>query len=279
MIIKKTINSIQKLLEIEKVNLKKKVAFIPTMGALHDGHLSLIKSAKAKKQFIIVSIYVNPSQFGPNEDFLKYPRSLKSDLKKLKNSKVDLVFTPNSKDLSRYKYKNYNFKTLGLEKKLCGSTRPYHFMGVAEIVLKFFTLLKPDVAYFGEKDYQQFIFIKKIVDQTNLKTKIMMGKTIREKNGLALSSRNKYLKPEEVIIAKNIFKILKETRILIKKNKKKLSILKEQKRKLIACGFSNVEYFQILTNDLKHAKSPYIKSRIFIAARIGSVRLIDNILI
>jgi pantoate--beta-alanine ligase len=107
----------------------------------------------------------------------------------------------------------------------------------------------------------------------------MMGKTIREKNGLALSSRNKYLKPEEVIIAKNIFKILKETRILIKKNKKQLSILKVQKRKLIACGFSNVEYFQILTNDLKCAKSPYIKSRIFIAAWIGSVRLIDNILI
>ena len=118
MIIKKTINSIQKLLEIEKVNLKKKIAFIPTMGALHDGHLSLIKSAKVKKQFIIVSIYVNPSQFGPNEDFLKYPRSLKSDLKKLKKSNVDLVFTPNSKDLSRYKYKNYNFKTQGLEKKL-----------------------------------------------------------------------------------------------------------------------------------------------------------------
>ena len=108
MIIKKTINSIQKLLEIEKVNLKKKIAFIPTMGALHNGHLSLIKSAKKKKQFIIVSIYVNPSQFGPYEDFLKYPRSLKSDLKKLKNSNVDLVFTPNSKDLSRYKYKNYN---------------------------------------------------------------------------------------------------------------------------------------------------------------------------
>ena len=205
MIIKKTINSLQKVLELEKVNLKKKIAFIPTMGALHDGHLSLIRSAKAKKQFIIVSIYINPSQFGPNEDFLKYPRSLKADLKKLKNNNVDLVFTPNSKDLSRYKYKNYNFKTLGLEKKLCGRTRPYHFLGVARIVLKFFTLLKPDIAYFGDKDYQQFIFIKKIVGQTNLKTKIMMGKTIREKNGLALSSRNKYPKTRSSNYCKKYF--------------------------------------------------------------------------
>ena len=279
MIIKKTVNSLKQYLKQKKVSLRKKIAFIPTMGALHEGHLSLIKLAKDKGQYVIVSIYVNPSQFTPNEDFSKYPRTLKSDLEKLKKISVDLVFTPVTKDISEYSYQEYSYKTFGLEKKLCGKMRPNHYLGVSEIVLKFLSIINPDFAYFGEKDYQQYIFIETIVKQTILKTKVLMGKTIREKSGLALSSRNKYLSENEKNIAKYIYKYLKQSRLLIKKGQLISTVLKKQKEKMLKDGFSEIEYLEVKDSNLRKSNLPYNKSRIFIAVKIKDIRLIDNILI
>ena len=279
MIVKKNVSSIEQYLKQRRVNLRKKIAFIPTMGALHEGHLSLIKLAKDKGRYVIVSIYVNPSQFAPNEDFSKYPRTLKSDLEKLNKISVDLVFTPVTKDISEYTHQKYSFKTFGLEKKLCGKFRPNHYIGVSEIVLKFLSIINPDFAYFGEKDYQQYIFIEKIVKQTILKTKIIMGKTIRDKDGLALSSRNKYLSENEKNIAKYIYKYLKQSRLLIKKGQLISTVLKKQKDDLLKLGFSKIEYLEVKDSNLRKSNLPHNKSRIFIAAKINNIRLIDNILI
>jgi len=279
MIIKKSIKTLKKYLETERGIIRKKIAFIPTMGALHEGHLSLIKQAKYKGYYIIVSIYVNPIQFSPNEDLSKYPRTLRTDLEKLKQISVDLVFTPTTKDMSDYVHPYNTYKTFGLEKKLCGKFRPNHFLGVSEIVLKFLSILNPDFAYFGEKDYQQFYFVKIVVKQTILKTKIIMGKTIRDKSGLALSSRNEYLNKEEKNIAENIYKILKETRLLIRKGQLISKILSKQKKKMLEIGISKIEYFELKDRNLKLSYLPHNKSRVFIAVNINKIRLIDNILI
>jgi len=279
MIIKKTPISVSKYLNSETKKLKKKIAFIPTMGALHDGHLSLVKKAKKKGYFTIVSIYVNPSQFAPNEDFSKYPRSLKSDLKKLRMISADLVFTPLHKHMFEYETPKYTFKTFGIEKKLCGKSRPYHFLGVSDIVLKFLSIIKPNVAYFGEKDYQQFFFIKTVVEQTQLKTKIVMAKTVRDVNGLALSSRNNYLSKEQARVAKNIYKSLKILKKIIKNGEDVSKALNQQKNFLLNEGFTKIEYLEIRTQDLKKSILPHHRSRIFIAAKIENIRLIDNLLI
>ena len=279
MIIKKTIKSVQKYLNNKKSKLINKIAFIPTMGALHEGHLSLIKLAKERQYFIIVSIYVNPSQFDPNEDFSNYPRTLRTDLAKLKKLSVDLIFTPKIDDISKYTFKKMKYSTFGIENKLCGRFRPHHFPGVAEIVLKFLSILKPEVIYLGQKDYQQFFYLKRIIEQTNLPMKVKMGKTIREKSGLALSSRNKYLSKDEHEISVHLYKTLKETRLLIKNGLNLSSLLKKQKKKLLKIGFTKIDYLEVKRNDLKTSTKPHKKSRIFIAAHINDVRLIDNILI
>ena len=249
------------------------------MGALHNGHLSLVRKAKKKGYYTVVSIYVNPSQFAPNEDFKKYPKSLKSDVKKLRMINVDLLFTPLHKYMYEYKSPKYSFKTFGIEKKLCGKSRPYHFLGVAEIVLKFLSLINPNVTYFGEKDYQQFFFIKTVVEQTPLKTKIVMAKTIRDMNGLALSSRNNYLSKEQTEVAKNIYKSLKILKKIIKNGEDESKALFKQKKILLNEGFTKIEYLEIRTQDLKKSILPHHRSRIFIAAKIKDIRLIDNVLI
>ena len=279
MIIKKTPISVSKYLNSDIIKIKKKTAFIPTMGALHDGHLSLVKKAKKKGYFTIVSIYINPSQFAQNEDFTKYPRSLKSDIRKLKIINADLLFAPLHKHMFEYESPKYSFKTFGIEKKLCGKSRPYHFLGVSEIVLKFLSIIKPNVTYFGEKDYQQFFFIKTVVEQTQLKTKIVMAKTVRDINGLALSSRNNYLSKEQAKVAKNIYKSLKILKRIIKNRGDVSKALIEQKKFLLNEGFTKIEYLEIRTQELKKSILPHHRSRIFIAARIKNIRLIDNLLI
>ena len=279
MIIKKTPNSVSKYLKSETKKIKKKLAFIPTMGALHDGHLSLVKKARKKGYFTVVSIYVNPSQFAQNEDFKKYPRSLKSDIQKLRMINADLLFTPLHKQMFEYESPKYLFKTFGIEKKLCGKSRPHHFLGVSEIVLKFLSIIKPNVTYFGEKDYQQFFFIKTVVEQTPLKTKIEMAKTVRDINCLALSSRNDYLSKEQTKIAKNIYKSLKILKKIIIKGDNVSKAFIKQKKFLLNEGFTKIEYLEIRTQDLKKSVKPHHRSRIFLAAKIKSIRLIDNLLI
>ena len=273
----KIIKSIKYLKRIVKESKRNgsSINFIPTMGALHLGHIKLIQKAKKRNAVRIVSIFINPSQFGPSEDFKNYPRTIHNDLNLLRNEDVDIVFLPIENEILKYKtfYKCPNFK---IENILCGKSRPNYFPGVKNIVIKLFDIVQADNSFFGEKDYQQLVVIKKMRDELNFGTKIIPIKTVRNKNGLPLSSRNKYLEINEIEIANKINKICK---YLIPKVKNKLNttkILAHAKRELRMNGIDNIDYLTILTDTLEKRRSLKSKSRIFIAANVGSTRLIDN---
>ena len=273
----KIIKSIKYLKRIVKESKRNgsSINFIPTMGALHLGHIKLIQKAKKRNAVRIVSIFINPSQFGPSEDFKNYPRTTHNDLNLLRNEDVDIVFLPIENEILKYKtfYKCPNFK---IENILCGKSRPNYFPGVKNIVIKLFDIVQADNSFFGEKDYQQLVVIKKLRDELNFGTKIIPIKTVRNKNGLPLSSRNKYLEINEIEIANKINKICK---YLIPKVKNKLNttkILAHAKRELRMNGIGKIDYLTILTDTLEKRKSLKSKSRIFIAANVGSTRLIDN---
>lgn len=273
----KIIKSIKYLKRIVKESKRNgsSINFIPTMGALHLGHIKLIQKAKKRNAVRIVSIFINPSQFGPSEDFKNYPRTIHNDLNLLRNEDVDIVFLPIENEILKYKtfYKCPNFK---IEKILCGKSRPNYFPGVKNIVIKLFDIVQADNSFFGEKDYQQLVVIKKMRDELNFGTNIIPIKTVRNKNGLPLSSRNKYLEINEIEIANKINKICK---YLIPKVKNKLNttkILAHAKRELRMNGIDKIDYLTILTDNLEKRKSLKSKSRIFIAANVGSTRLIDN---
>ena len=273
----KIIKSIKYLKRIVKESKRNgsSINFIPTMGALHLGHIKLIQKAKKRNAIRIVSIFINPSQFGPSEDFKNYPRTIHNDLNLLRNEDVDIVFLPIENEILKYKtfYKCPNFK---IENILCGKSRPNYFPGVKNIVIKLFDIVQADNSFFGEKDYQQLVVIKKMRDELNFGTKIIPIKTVRNKNGLPLSSRNKYLEINEIEIANKINKICK---YLIPKVKNKLNttkILAHAKRELRMNGIDKIDYLTILTDTLEKRRSLKSKSRIFIAANVGSTRLIDN---
>ena len=273
----KIIKSIKYLKRIVKESKRNgsSINFIPTMGALHLGHIKLIQRAKKRNAVRIVSIFINPSQFGPSEDFKNYPRTIHNDLTLLRNEDVDIVFLPIENEILKYKtfYKCPNFK---IENILCGKSRPNYFPGVKNIVIKLFDIVQADNSFFGEKDYQQLVVIKKLRDELNFGTKIIPIKTVRNKNGLPLSSRNKYLEINEIEIANKINKICK---YLIPKVKNKLNttkILAHAKRELRMNGIDKIDYLTILTDTLEKRRSLKSKSRIFIAANVGSTRLIDN---
>ena len=273
----KIIKSIKYLKRIVKESKRNgsTINFIPTMGALHLGHIKLIQKAKKRNAVRIVSIFINPSQFGPSEDFKNYPRTIHNDLNLLRNEDVDIVFLPIENEVLKYKtfHKCPNFK---IENILCGKSRPNYFPGVKNIVIKLFDIVQADNSFFGEKDYQQLVVIKKLRDELNFGTKIIPIKTVRNKNGLPLSSRNKYLEINEIEIANKINKICK---YLIPKVKNKLNttkILAHAKRELRMNGIDKIDYLTILTDTLEKRRSLKSKSRIFIAANVGSTRLIDN---
>lgn len=273
----KIIKSIKYLKRIVKESKRNgsSINFIPTMGALHLGHIKLIQKAKKRNAVRIVSIFINPSQFGPSEDFKNYPRTIHNDLNLLRNEDVDIVFLPIENEILKYKtfFKCPNFK---IENILCGKSRPNYFPGVKNIVIKLFDIVQADNSFFGEKDYQQLVVIKKMRDELNFGTKIIPIKTVRNKNGLPLSSRNKYLEINEIEIANKINKICT---YLIPKVKNKLNttkILAHAKRELRMNGIDKIDYLTILTDTLEKRRSLKSKSRIFIAANVGSTRLIDN---
>ena len=180
----KTITAAKKIIKQEK-NKGKTIGFVPTMGYLHKGHLSLVHIARRKSEFLVVSIFVNPTQFSPDEDLKKYPWDIKRDLKLLKQEGTDLVFYPSVKQIYPSDYKTY-VQVKDLSKLLCGVSRPHHFQGVTTVVLKLFNIIKPDIAVFGQKDYQQGVIIKRMVKDLCLDIKILFGKIIREKDGLAI---------------------------------------------------------------------------------------------
>ena len=259
----------------------KSVGFVPTMGALHNGHLSLVRKALNENDEVIVSIFVNPTQFNKKEDLEKYPRDLECDinlLKTLSNNNI-IIYTPSINDIYGANIKALKFDFDGLENEMEGKFRPGHFDGVGTVVKRLFEIVKPDSAYFGEKDFQQLQIIKKLVEKFQLSVKVIGCEIYREENGLALSSRNQHLKSKQKKAAPTIFKILKEAKEKFRKQSaKKITdwVIKEfAKQKLL-----ELEYFIIA--DVKTLKENKIKSskksyRAFIAVYADTVRLIDNI--
>lgn len=270
------LRSQRQISQAEEMSVSVVKHFIPTMGSLHAGHISLVKKAKEIAGKTYVSIFVNPIQFDKKGDFLSYPRKVNEDIKILKNLDVDFIFIPdnsfvNSNSTSLVYLKNFN-------DVLCAKDRPNHFNGVATVIIKFLNLIKPNHLYLGEKDYQQILIIKQIIKDFYFSTKISIHKTIRENDGLALSSRNSLLTQKQRIVAVQLYKCLK----LIKKNVDsgnfQISMLNELKRNLLKNGFDKINYLEIRKNeDLTQLGSNLSKARAFVSGTIGKVRLIDNL--
>jgi len=273
---------IRKIKEQQNYSLNKKcqkikIGLVPTMGFLHKGHLSLTDKAKELSEVIIVSIFVNPTQFGEGEDYRKYPRDENRDLKLLRENKVDAVFIPKTKEMYPEGFKT-SCKVSGLSNKYCGKSRPEHFEGVTTVVLKLFNITQPDIAVFGEKDYQQYIIIKKMSEDLNLPIKIIPSPIIREKDGLAMSSRNIYLNREQRKEAAVIYESLLTAKDLVKKGKHETGFLKKKMTGLIESKKSTrIDYIDFVNPEtLEKVKKIEQPTRILIAVWVGNTRLIDN---
>lgn len=276
----KTIPEIRSLIDAAK-NAGKSIGLVPTMGALHDGHLSLIDAANRKCDFTIASIFVNPTQFNNPEDLEKYPRDNITDLEKLKSAKCDLVFMPNETEVYPMKPTlSMDFGDIGNE--LEGKFRPGHFDGVGLVVSKLFNIIQPHQAFFGQKDLQQFFIIKTLVDQLNFPITLNMVPTLREKSGLAMSSRNMRLSKVERNEASLIFKALKRAQKLLISGKSVHQAQQEIKELFDKSERLVLEYFEVIhTSDFKPVSEVSDDRNIAmcVAAEIGGVRLIDNMML
>lgn len=258
----------------------KTIGFVPTMGALHVGHISLIKSARDKTDFVVVSIFVNPTQFGPNEDFDKYPRPIEDDLRICREQGVDLVFAPQVNEM--YPAQNITWVNVEqLTESLCSKSRPGHFRGVATVCAKLFNIILPDIAFFGQKDAQQCAVIKRMVADLNMPLKIQICDTVREDDGLAVSSRNKYLNDAQRKAAPLIYKSLLLAKNLIQSGIfESEKIISQMKKNLSQSELLKPEYVEIVnTETLKTLE--LVNGRVLVAVAVccGSTRLIDNILV
>ena len=268
----KIISSKNKLVKV--IQKDRNLGFVPTMGGIHLGHISLIKRSINQCDKTIVSIFINKTQFSRKSDFKKYPRVLKKDIYKLKKLKVDLLYLPKTKQIYP-KGRNKNVKIHSFGKKLCGKYRPGHFEAVVDVIDRFIKIIKPKKIYFGEKDMQQLKIIDDFVKKNHSETKVIPCKTIREKNGVAFSSRNYLLSAKEKIIASKIFKLLINNKQELIRNK---FSLKRVKKIIYALGVRKIDYIEVL--DVNRLIIPFKKKRkykIFIAYYLGSTRLIDNI--
>ena len=268
----KTISNKNKLIKF--THYEKNLGLVPTMGAIHQGHISLIKKCISQCEKTIVSIFINRPQFNKKSDFQKYPRLLKKDISILKKFKVDYLYLPSVNQIYP-NGRNKNIKISSFSRKLCGKFRPGHFEAVADVIDRFIKMIKPTNIYFGEKDMQQLKIIEHFVNKNHSKTKVIGCKTIRDKNGVALSSRNFLLSIKEKQIASEIYKLI----INNKKNliRKKLS-LKSIKRKILKLGVHKIDYIEMLNiNKLIKPYKRNDKYKIFVAYYLGSTRLIDNI--
>ena len=271
---------IESIEDFRKISHKKetKVGLVPTMGALHEGHLSLVRAARRENDIVLVTIFVNPTQFGPEEDFLQYPRNIERDLDFLKKEGVDLVLIPTVDDM----YPDGFSTTVNvgkLSEKFEGQFRPGHFNGVATVVTKLLSICRPTIAYFGAKDAQQCAVITKINKELNLGVEISIQPTIRDENGLALSSRNYYLSGSEKSTANLIFHTLDEMSKSWKNGNKNSKILIDQAISTLQSDQSiKLNYLAIVDSEhFEEVDTPKYDDLIIIAVKIGSTRLIDNI--
>lgn len=258
-----------------------KIGFVPTMGYLHDGHLSLAKIAKEHSDIVILSNFVNPTQFGPNEDYDKYPRDLERDNKLCLQAGLDAIFAPDRSEI----YGNNESVWIYEEKLstvLCGKSRPGHFRGVCTVVAKLFNIVQPDIAVFGMKDYQQLRIIETMVDNLKFPVKIIRAPIVRERDGLAMSSRNKYLSPEDRKNATSIYRSLQKAKSQILAGETGTHKIISQIKNEISENGGKIDYIKIVDADnLQKIENLLSKNKILIATAVffGRTRLIDNILI
>lgn len=268
--------------EIRRIkNRKLTIGFVPTMGALHKGHLSLTSQAKKDADIVIMSIFVNKLQFGHNEDFKRYPRDLDSDAELAQMMGVDIIFAPSMEEIYPPDFDIF-IDMAQLTNKLCGESRPGHFRGVMTVVTKLFNLVEPDIAYFGQKDYQQALIIKKLVNDLNIDTRIKILPTIRELDGLAMSSRNQYLTDFQRISASCIYHALLKAKQLIIDGEDDCQKIYKMIRHIISkIPHSRIDYIKIVDPETLNTNKKIRRRRviIMIAIYIDKTRLIDNIFV
>jgi pantoate--beta-alanine ligase len=277
--IAETIESVRSLVKSARGN-GKTIGLVPTMGALHVGHLSLIERAVKESDFVVVSIFVNPTQFVPGENLDKYPRSFEADCQMCEKEGVDLIFAPGPEQM----YGQQNLTWVNVEKltePLCGQFRPGHFRGVTTVCAKLFNIVLPDIAFFGQKDAQQTVVIQRMAADLNMPLEIVVCPTVRESNGLAVSSRNKYLSDQQRQDATCIYKSLQKSSQLIENGDRDTTDIISQMRAIIEqAGKIEVEYISIVDSmTLQEVASVRDRVLVAIAARLGSARLIDNIVV
>ncbi len=274
----KTVKAAQNF--IKKTRKDKTIGFVPTMGYLHEGHLSLIRQARRDNDIVVVSIFVNPAQFSPREDLKRYPRNFKRDEVLAREAGADAIFYPSVKEIYPDGYKTY-VEVSDITERLCGRRRPGHFKGVATIVTKLFNIVRPDTAYFGQKDAQQAIVIKRMARDLDIDLKIKVMPIVRESNGLAMSSRNKYLSGSQRQDAAVLYDSLKLARHLIRNGTIEAGSIKREMKNLIRQKRdARIEYISISDPDnLRELKCVKNRALIALAVRMGKTRLIDNVIV
>ncbi len=257
----------------------KEIGFVPTMGYLHQGHLSLVRRARRENDVVVVSIFVNPTQFGEGEDFDRYPRDFERDKELLRKEKVDILFYPSVKEIYPPGYSTFVEVEGALTSRLCGEKRPGHFKGVATIVSKLFNIVKPHRAYFGKKDFQQLQVIKRLVKDLNFDVQVIGCPIVRDKDGLALSSRNTYLSYKERESALSLYRGLKLAKELFERGQRSSEVIKKEVEKLILSypEVKKIDYIEIVDSEtLEPVSSVKEGDTIALAVFVGNTRLIDN---
>ncbi len=255
---------------------RKIIGFVPTMGNLHEGHLNLVREARKICDVVVVSIFVNPIQFGPNEDFANYPRTLEQDSQLLADVGCDIIFAPSVEQMYGNQPRLTNISVSGITDDLCGQSRPGHFDGVAVVVTKLFNIVQPKFAFFGQKDYQQLAVIRQLVRDLNLPLEVIGVPIARAEDGLALSSRNGYLTAEQRQIAPTIYQTLKNAQQQLQQGMALAEVIETIKQQLTEAGFV-VDYVEARTPDLKPIDEFNQDLVLFVAAKLGTTRLIDNL--
>lgn len=253
------------------------IAFVPTMGNLHAGHLKLVNEARKKADRVVVSIFVNPTQFGPGEDYETYPRTEREDQEKLAAADTDVLFLPDVSEMYAPEARTV-VQVTGVSDDYCGASRPGHFNGVATVVCKLFNMVQPDIAFFGQKDFQQLTVIRAMVRDLNVPVEIIGVDTVREASGLAMSSRNGYLSGQERLLAPKLYQILCHARDAVLSRNQAYPEIEEQALKLLREAGFQPDYFAICrSSDLAKARPEDSELVLLAAAKLGKTRLIDNI--
>jgi pantoate--beta-alanine ligase len=261
-------------------NEGKIIAFVPTMGYLHEGHLSLMREGRKRGDVVIISIFVNPTQFSPGEDFERYPRDMKRDLHLAREVGVDIVFTPSVQEMYPNGFQTY-VEVEKVTKNLCGISRPHHFRGVTTVVAKLFNIVKPHLAFFGQKDCQQLVTIKRMAKDLNMDIEIIGLSTVRENDDLAMSSRNTYLNPDERKAAQSLYRSLRRGEALYRQGVRSSKVILEEIRKIIeAEKLARIDYTKICDpHTIEDVEEIENEALIALAVNVGATRLIDNLIV